>query len=270
MGLLARRRALGASLVALTLATLFACDGSSTGAPCDPPVLFGHRGTPLRAPENTQPAFDWAIAEGADGIELDVKRTADDVLVAMHDRTTERTTDDPEPRRIDALTVDEISALDAGAWFSSSFAGTRVPTLIEAAEAIDERVLILVDHVAPDTVSLVARASEEPALVGRMWASSFDLDTLAELHAAAPGVPIVAYVDSLDEIDRAIEVGAFALRIPKDIESDLSLQDMVRSRGLVPAVSGRYTQWNGGIGLVNDMARTAERRRERAPEGCLD
>ncbi|MCA9583204.1 MAG: hypothetical protein KC416_15500 [Myxococcales bacterium] len=37
--------------------------------PCSPPLLFGHRGTILFAPDNTLPAFQYAMDEGADGLE---------------------------------------------------------------------------------------------------------------------------------------------------------------------------------------------------------
>lgn len=49
------------------------------------PLVYGHRGARARAPENTLEAFDLALREGADGIELDVRMTADGQLVILHD-----------------------------------------------------------------------------------------------------------------------------------------------------------------------------------------
>jgi glycerophosphoryl diester phosphodiesterase len=49
------------------------------------PLVLGHRGAPHRAPENTIAAFRAAVDLGADGIELDVHRTADGALVVHHD-----------------------------------------------------------------------------------------------------------------------------------------------------------------------------------------
>jgi glycerophosphoryl diester phosphodiesterase len=236
---------------------------------CTPPILFGHRGTPLFAPENTLPAFEWAFEKGADGIELDVKQTADGVLVAMHDATTWRTTNDASSRRIDAVTLDELRALDAGAWFGSRFVGTRVPTLDEVAAALPDDRALLIDHLSSDRIDLILTLLEDDALRARTFVSSFDLDALAAFSERAPDVPTVAFVDDMSQLERARGIKARALRIPKDVESDLSLQNVVLAAGMLPAVSGRYTQWNGGIGLVNDMGRTTERRRERAPEGCI-
>ena len=49
------------------------------------PLVFGHRGASAAAPENTVEAFSKARALGADGVELDVRRSADGVLMVHHD-----------------------------------------------------------------------------------------------------------------------------------------------------------------------------------------
>lgn len=55
----------------------------------DRPLVLAHRGASRAAPENTIEAFAAARALGADGVELDVRRTADDVLVVHHDPDVE-------------------------------------------------------------------------------------------------------------------------------------------------------------------------------------
>ncbi len=49
------------------------------------PVLLGHRGLPSVAEGNTRAAFQAAIEAGLDGIETDIQRTKDGVLVIFHD-----------------------------------------------------------------------------------------------------------------------------------------------------------------------------------------
>src|SRR3954469_14433888 len=49
------------------------------------PLVLGHRGASAAAPENTVAAFARARELGADGVELDVRRSADGVLVVHHD-----------------------------------------------------------------------------------------------------------------------------------------------------------------------------------------
>ena len=56
------------------------------------PSIFAHRGASAHAPENTLAAFELALAQNADGIELDVKLTADGHVVVIHDATVDRTT----------------------------------------------------------------------------------------------------------------------------------------------------------------------------------
>ena len=50
-----------------------------------PPLVYAHRGDRSRAEDNTLEAYLLAVEAGADGIELDVRRTADGVLVMNHD-----------------------------------------------------------------------------------------------------------------------------------------------------------------------------------------
>lgn len=67
---------------------LFPFPGGNVAAPC----IIAHRGVCKNVPENTLPAFDLAIQNGADAIEFDLRRTRDGVLIAFHDRTLKRLT----------------------------------------------------------------------------------------------------------------------------------------------------------------------------------
>ncbi len=55
--------------------------------PPDRFLVLGHRGASAHARENTVEAFALAAQQGADGVELDVRRTADNQLVVHHDPT---------------------------------------------------------------------------------------------------------------------------------------------------------------------------------------
>jgi glycerophosphoryl diester phosphodiesterase len=81
-----------------------------------PPWLVAHRGGSALAPENTLAAFDRAVELGADAIETDVHLTRDGVVVVFHDDDTERLTG--APGTIEARTLAEVSALDAGFSFT--------------------------------------------------------------------------------------------------------------------------------------------------------
>ena len=55
--------------------------------------VWAHRGASGYAPENTLEAFEMAVKQQADGVELDVQLTKDGELVVLHDETLDRTTD---------------------------------------------------------------------------------------------------------------------------------------------------------------------------------
>lgn len=90
------------------------------------PLVSGHRGTLVGAPESTMPAFAYAAKNGANAIEFDVRWTSDDHKYVMHDATLDRTTDCTGP--LEKVTHVELAACDAGSWFSPDYTGTRVPS----------------------------------------------------------------------------------------------------------------------------------------------
>jgi glycerophosphoryl diester phosphodiesterase len=80
------------------------------------PLIFAHRGGSALGPENTLAAFDLALQAGADGLELDVRLSADGVPVVHHDATLDRTTSHAGP--LAAHTADELAHIDAGYRFA--------------------------------------------------------------------------------------------------------------------------------------------------------
>jgi glycerophosphoryl diester phosphodiesterase len=101
------------------------------GFPQDLPQrgLCAHRGANNTHPENTLTAFREAIRLGAHMIEFDVQMSRDGVLVIMHDKTVDRTTNGKG--RVPELSLSELKNLDAGSWKKSIYKGERVPTLQE-------------------------------------------------------------------------------------------------------------------------------------------
>ena len=79
------------------------------------PLIIGHRGASALAPENTLAAFRQAVADGADGIEFDVRLARDGVAVVIHDATLERT--GALKLKVSNLTAAELQASDVGSWF---------------------------------------------------------------------------------------------------------------------------------------------------------
>lgn len=92
----------------------------------DPPASVAHRGNSSRAPENTLASIRRADSAGADMVEFDVNLTRDDVPVLMHDTYLGRTTDGRG--KVELRKYSYVKALDAGSWFSPTFADEPVPT----------------------------------------------------------------------------------------------------------------------------------------------
>lgn len=90
--------------------------------------VWAHRGASGHAPENTLPAFELALEQGADGFELDVQLTRDDAVVCIHDETLERTT--TGRGWVADHSLEQLQALDASMG-RDGFAGARIPTLEE-------------------------------------------------------------------------------------------------------------------------------------------
>jgi glycerophosphoryl diester phosphodiesterase len=88
---------------------------------------IGHRGAAGHAPENTLAAIETGVTLGADFVEIDVRRTADGVLVALHDASVKRTTDGRG--RVDALSLRQVRAFKAGN-------GERIPTVEEVLKSV--------------------------------------------------------------------------------------------------------------------------------------
>jgi glycerophosphoryl diester phosphodiesterase len=102
------------------------------------PLIVAHRGAATAAPEHTIPAYEAAVAAGADALWLDVQESADEQLVVIHDAGLERTTNGRGLVR--ERSVRELKRFDAGRWFAWRFRGQRIQTLSEVLERFRERV----------------------------------------------------------------------------------------------------------------------------------
>lgn len=159
--------------------------------PGDAAFIASHRGGGATAPENTLPAISAALAAGFDYVEVDVALTVDGHPVLMHDATVDRTTDGTG--RVDELTLAEVRALDAGAWFDDAFTGTAVPTLeefLDVLAATSQRAIVELKGVwSADAVAAAVAQVDARRLVPRIAFASFDARTLAHVSAVDPVAP---------------------------------------------------------------------------------
>jgi glycerophosphoryl diester phosphodiesterase len=123
-------------------------------------------------PENTLRGFKRALERGADGVELDVQRSADGVPVVIHDATLERTT--RGRGRVDAFSAAELGRADVG--------GEGVPTLAAAARwAAEHRAWLNVEIKARGVETATLAVLEAAGVLDRTVISSFDPETVREV-----------------------------------------------------------------------------------------
>jgi glycerophosphoryl diester phosphodiesterase len=145
-------------------------------------LIYGHRGSPATIAENTLPSFEAAIQAGADGLEFDVRASADGVVVVIHDRGLERTTSGDG--NVDEIPFDRIRAADAGN-------GASIPSLDEVLELVGDRVHLDIE---------VKQAGIESKILGTLarfprarWVlSSFDLEILTAFRALSESAALVS------------------------------------------------------------------------------
>jgi glycerophosphoryl diester phosphodiesterase len=154
--------------------------------------IVGHRGNAAHAPENTLESFRQALAAGAECIELDVRASADGVVVALHDPTLDRTTS--ATGAVGSLPADQILAADAGAHFTrdgTTFPyrgqGVRVPTLEQILRDLSG-VPLLIEIKSVQASVETRRLIEQNGAEGRCVIEAFDAKALDAFRGSAIAV----------------------------------------------------------------------------------
>jgi glycerophosphoryl diester phosphodiesterase len=174
------------------------------------PLVIAHRGASGTLPENTLPAYELAVAQGADMIEIDLHRTRDRETVVTHDEDLARLGGRGEVADSDAA---EIRALDAGG-------GAAVPTLDEVLDTFGGRIPFNLElkrgkrqrYDDLEAAALVAVAQR--GLLESTVFSSFDDPTLAELRSQSPDARIALLLSARSAskpIERARALAAEAI-----------------------------------------------------------
>jgi glycerophosphoryl diester phosphodiesterase len=192
-------------------------------------LVHGHRGARAHRPENTLPAFEYAIALGVDAIEMDLAVTKDNAIVVSHDPVLgPPICSGPQTSAvIRELTLAEVRQWDCGAAPNPDFPaqqaipGTRVPTLDDMFQlaprgAFDYNLEIKSfpdrpEYTPPpeEFARMVLRKIRQYRLEKRVIVQSFDFRTLVAMRKLAPEIRLSALVenDARDFADIAVEAG---------------------------------------------------------------
>ncbi len=173
------------------------------------PLLVAHRGANRYAPENTLPAFEKAIELGADGVEFDVQMTLDGILVVCHNFTVDKTSNGSGP--IEAMTFQELRNLDFGSWYGPEYQGTKIPTLAEVLEVVQDMKWINIEIKRPraavrrEIVTKILAVVNAFGISDKTVISSFDYPVLGEVKRQDPDQEIGMLYSVLDRRKQGME-----------------------------------------------------------------
>ncbi|HEX2091909.1 MAG TPA: glycerophosphodiester phosphodiesterase family protein [Longimicrobiaceae bacterium] len=195
----------------------------------DRPLILGHRGAPFEAPENTFGSFRRALEHGADGVELDVQRSADGAPVVIHDLTLDRTTDGRGEVR--AHTWAELSRLHAGP-------GEPLRRLGEVADwAAGAGAWLNVELKGEGTEAATLAVLERAGMLERTLVSSFLPTVVLEVGRLAPDVRRALVTEAWDPLVAEVvrDSGAGGVCIEQRLATPERLREL-RERGLFAVV----------------------------------
>lgn len=204
--------------------------------------VVAHRGSSGAFAEHTLQAFEAALAEGADALECDIRLTRDGVLVCVHDRRVDRTSDGRGP--VSTLELADLAELDFASWKDRTEDADWEPDLDAGRVLTLERLLELVlDHARPvqlhietkhptrygplveqGLVDLLARyglADPPSPEQSRVQVLSFAVTSLRRVHGMAPRLPTVLNLDRVPSwlrdgsLPRRVRAAGVDLRVVK-------------------------------------------------------
>jgi glycerophosphoryl diester phosphodiesterase len=228
-------------------------------------LVHGHRGARGRRPENTLPAFRYAIEQGVDVLELDVAVTKDNVAVVSHDPLINATICSGPKLGIPihTLTREELRAYDCGAKKNPAFPeqvpvpGTQIPTLDEVFDLgrgnsvqfnVETKIFADRPELTPDPedfTQLVWNSIRRHELGKRVILQSFDPRTLRAMKKIQPSLRRSALFErQRDWIEVAKEFEATILS-PQFKLVTRELVDQAHSAGLevVPWTADTPQEW---------------------------
>lgn len=167
--------------------------------------IIAHRAGAAAAPENTLAALNHAVSDNAGAVEIDIQQTRDGILIAMHDSSLKRTAG--IDKKVWETDYETIQTLDAGAWYSSEYAGERIPTLEEILQAAQNRIDVMIElkagglgrDIEEKTIELINQYHMKSHCV----IVSMNIDILKKVKELAPDIK-TAYITTMllsDEYD---------------------------------------------------------------------
>lgn len=227
------------------------------------PRILGHRGARRRAPENTLRAFELALGEGADGVELDVRLDGTGEVVVFHDSDLSRVTGGKNRQRVDELSTSALRSVDLGD-------GQAVPLLSEVLRWTMERDALVNIEVKADggrkralIAALRARVQACAGVEPWLLLSSFHPGLVLALSRALPGVGVCLLTHARERFLRGGAgyrlLGALGVHPEWSLVNQKRVARLKQGGGLVgawtvndPEVAARLASWGVDL-LISDV-----------------
>ncbi len=233
--------------------------------------VTAHRGSSIRAPENTMAAIELAIEEGADFVEIDVQETADGVVVLVHDKDLNRVFG--IDKGIWEVRYDALRDRDSGGWFGPAFRDQRLATLERVIDVVKGRARLNIElkfngH-ERQLAREVVRILRDKAFVDRCIVTSLDYAGLRRAAALEPalrtGLIVTSSIGDVTKLDVDL-LSVSAGTVTRDLVRRAHARDLEVHVWTVNDVATMNTMISIGVDsiITDDPKRLAELRRERA------
>lgn len=179
------------------------------------PLVIAHRGSSASKAEHTLEAYVQALDEGAEGVECDIRLSADGHLVCVHDRRVDRTTD--ARGIVSTMTLEQLNTLDAGTWKNpwgdlddeaeepdrEAQKVLTLPRLLEVVRDYDRRIEVAIETKHPTRYAGLVERSLVSVLEDFDWTGaespvqvmSFSGVALTRVRRLAPEVEVVLLIE---------------------------------------------------------------------------
>jgi hypothetical protein len=210
------------------------------------PIVMVHRGMSAAAPENTLEAYAAAMDFGADGCEIDLRRTADGVLVLFHDDMLDRLTHGFGA--VNQLTYYELLALEPRLLFGHATNETRPPTFVALLALARQRAMLLhLDVKEPNLDDEIASLLE----AADVWDHVIAVNTqMAPKLSKHPKIKMLRYKTGLYQERRDVDPEKVHASLPLPGEMIIVDDPRVAARELqrpafdpVPLPDGLHSSW---------------------------
>ena len=194
-------------------------------------VNYAHRGASEYYPENTLWSFYAGMEMGADGIETDIQRTKDGVLVLHHDDTIERVTG--EKGKIQDYTYDQLLKMDFGIFKGARFAGEKIVTLDTFLTHFGQKKLNLALEikqlgVEEETLKVI----EKHACSASITLTSFLFESVKAIRSLDQKIPVGYLTDAITEgVLKSLKENRIVQICPRVDLVQPEDMEMARSRG---------------------------------------